>query len=59
VNDLDLIGESALLMACTYPRSIETLKVILEFGAGLHVRGSRVVPDLIFKRDTPCKSYLV
>ena len=40
VNDLDLRGESALLVACTHPRSTETLKVLLEFGADLHVRGS-------------------
>jgi hypothetical protein len=59
VNDLDLSGESALLVACTRPRSTEILEVLLEFGADLHVRGSRVVPGLIFRGDTPCKFDLV
>lgn len=59
VNDLDLRGESALLAACTHPRSTETLKVLLEFGADIHVRGSRVVPGLIFRGETPCKFNLV
>lgn len=59
VNDLDLRGKSALLVACTHPRSTETLQVLLEFGADVHIRGSRVVPGLIFKGDTPCKFRLV
>jgi ankyrin repeat protein len=59
VNDLDLRGESALLEACTQPKSTEMLEVLLEFGADFHVRGSQVVPGLRFKGDTPCKFSLV
>lgn len=59
VNDLDLRGESALLVACMYPDSKMIIEVLLEFGADLHVRGSRDVPDSIFRGDTPCKFILV
>lgn len=55
VNDLDLRGESALLVACTRPRPTEILEVLLEFGADIHLQGCRVVPGLIFRGDMPCK----
>lgn len=55
VNDVNRSGESALLEACVYRNCTNRLGVLLEFGADVHVRGSRVAPGKIFKGDTPCK----
>lgn len=57
VNASDSSGESALLRACSQPRLIEKVEILLESEADVHVRGSWAVADLIFKGDTPCTFY--